>query len=81
MLTMDLHASQIQGFFDVPVDHMYGAPILTPYFARKTEPYHDNVTVVSPDLGSVARAVPLPNGWTFRWPLWISGVQGQMFLR
>lgn len=56
MLTMDLHASQIQGFFDVPVDHMYGAPILTPYFARKTEPYHDNVTVVSPDLGSVARA-------------------------
>ena len=56
VLTMDLHASQIQGFFDVPVDHMYGAPILTPYFARKTEPYHDNVTVVSPDLGSVARA-------------------------
>ena len=56
VLTMDLHASQIQGFFDVPVDHMYGAPILTPYFARKTEPYHDNVTVVSPDLGSLARA-------------------------
>ena len=56
VLTMDLHASQIQGFFDVPVDHMYGAPILTPYFARKTEPYHDNVTVVRPDLGSVARA-------------------------
>ena len=56
VLTMDLHASQIQGFFDVPVDHMYGAPILTPYFVRKTEPYHDNVTVVSPDLGSVARA-------------------------
>ena len=56
VLTMDLHAAQIQGFFDVPVDHMYGAPILTPYFARKTEPYHDNVTVVSPDLGSVARA-------------------------
>ena len=42
VLTMDLHASQIQGFFDVPVD--------------QTEPYHDNVTVVSPDLGSVARA-------------------------
>ena len=56
LITMDLHADQIQGFFDVPVDHMYGAPILTPYFARKTEPYHDNVTVVSPDLGSVARA-------------------------
>ena len=56
VLTMDLHASQIQGFFDVPVDHMYGAPNLTPYFARKTEPYHDHVTVVSPDLGSVARA-------------------------
>ena len=56
VLTMDLHASQIQGFFDVPVDQMYGAPSLTPYFARTAEPYHDNVTVVSPDLGSVARA-------------------------
>ena len=39
-----------------PLTAMYGAPILTPYFARKTEPYNDNVTVVSPDLGSVTRA-------------------------
>lgn len=56
VLTMDLHAPQIQGFFDIPVDHMYGAPILIPYFMRKTEAYRDNVVVMSPDLGSVARA-------------------------
>lgn len=56
VLTMDLHAPQIQGFFDVPVDHMYGAPILMPYFERKIADYKDNVVVMSPDLGSVGRA-------------------------
>lgn len=55
VLTMDLHASQIQGFFDVPVDHMKGAPILIPYFEQKIASYHDNVVVMSPDLGSVSR--------------------------
>lgn len=55
VLTMDLHAPQIQGFFDVPVDHMRGAPILLPYFDRKIADYHDNVVVMSPDLGSVTR--------------------------
>lgn len=56
VLTMDLHASQIQGFFDIPLDHMYGAPILLPYFERKIAAYKDNVVIMSPDLGSVGRA-------------------------
>lgn len=55
VLTMDLHASQIQGFFDVPVDHMLGAPILLPYFEQRIADYHDEVVVMSPDLGSVSR--------------------------
>lgn len=55
VLTMDLHASQIQGFFDVPVDHMLGAPILLPYFEQRIASYHDDVVVMSPDLGSVSR--------------------------
>jgi len=57
VLTMDLHAAQIQGFFDIPVDHLLGFPLLVPYFARKFHgPEKADVTVVSPDLGSVTRA-------------------------
>ena len=57
VLTMDLHAAQIQGFFDVPVDHMLGMPILAPYFEKKIAEEKDrNFMVVSPDLGSVTRA-------------------------
>lgn len=55
-LTMDLHAAQIQGFFDVPVDHLYAAPVLTQYFLDKgLAP--DEIVVVSPDEGSIKRAV------------------------
>ena len=53
VLTMDLHAAQIQGFFDIPVDHLYGAPILAKYFKKKMD---ENWVVVSPDVGSVGRA-------------------------
>ncbi len=53
VLTMDLHAGQIQGFFDVPVDHLSAGPILSEYFVQKGL---EDVVVVSPDLGSVARA-------------------------
>lgn len=53
VLTMDLHAGQIQGFFDIPVDHLTALPLLTDYIAEKKL---DNVTVVSPDLGGAARA-------------------------
>ena len=55
VLTMDLHAAQIQGFFDIPVDHMLGVPLLAPYFDKKFEDKSD-IVVVSPDLGSVTRA-------------------------
>ena len=53
VLTMDLHAAQIQGFFDIPVDHLYGAPILARYFKNKM---NEDWVVVSPDVGSVGRA-------------------------
>ena len=55
VLTMDLHAPQIQGFFNVPVDHLLGGPILTPYFVEKFKDCPEDVVVVSPDLGSVTR--------------------------
>lgn len=55
VLTMDLHASQIQGFFDIPVDHLRGVPILAKYFIENKLNGED-VVVVSPDLGSVTRA-------------------------
>ncbi len=53
ILTMDLHAAQIQGFFEIPVDHLYGAPLLAKYFKSRMD---ENWTVVSPDVGSVGRA-------------------------
>ncbi len=56
VLTMDLHAAQIQGFFDIPVDHLLGVPILAPYFQDKFKGREEDVVVVSPDLGSVTRA-------------------------
>ncbi|MCL2035609.1 MAG: ribose-phosphate pyrophosphokinase [Oscillospiraceae bacterium] len=57
VLTMDLHAAQIQGFFDIPVDHLIGCPLLVPYFKRKfCDSERADVTIVSPDLGSVTRA-------------------------
>ena len=55
VLTMDLHAAQIQGFFNIPVDHLLGVPILAPYFEERFKDQND-VVVVSPDLGSVTRA-------------------------
>jgi ribose-phosphate pyrophosphokinase len=53
ILTMDLHASQIQGFFNVPVDHLFAAPIIMEYVAKLRLP---KLTVVSPDAGGVERA-------------------------
>lgn len=53
VLTMDLHAEQIQGFFDIPVDNIYGMPILLDDVQKH---YHDNLLVVSPDHGGVVRA-------------------------
>ena len=56
VLTMDLHAAQIQGFFDIPVDHLVGLAILAPYFEEKFANNKENLVVMSPDVGSIARA-------------------------
>ena len=56
VLTMDLHAAQIQGFFDVPVDHLYAAPVLNEYFESMGYD-SDEIVVVSPDEGSIKRAI------------------------
>ncbi|MCM0649036.1 ribose-phosphate diphosphokinase [Clostridium swellfunianum] len=56
VLTMDLHAPQIQGYFNIPVDHLLGVPILAKYFISKGFAEREDVVVVSPDLGSVTRA-------------------------
>ena len=53
VLAMDLHSAQIQGYFDIPCDHIYGAPVLVDYLATRDL---GEVVVVSPDVGGVARA-------------------------
>lgn len=54
VLTMDLHAPQIQGYFNIPVDHLLGLPILTKYYDKKV--FDGDLVIVSPDVGSVKRA-------------------------
>ena len=56
ILTMDLHAAQIQGFFDIPVDNLFGNPIFVDYYAKKFGAHCEDMVVVSPDVGSVGRA-------------------------
>lgn len=56
VLTMDLHAAQIQGFFDCPVDHLYAAPILDDYFRSLNIP-KEELVIVSPDEGSIKRSL------------------------
>ncbi|NOZ40308.1 MAG: ribose-phosphate pyrophosphokinase [Planctomycetes bacterium] len=56
VLTMDLHAAQIQGFFDVPVDHLYAAPVLNEHFLKLNIP-SDELVIASPDEGSIKRAL------------------------
>jgi ribose-phosphate pyrophosphokinase len=53
ILTMDLHAGQIQGFFNIPVDHLYAAPVMLQYIKEK---FQDDLVIVSPDPGGVERA-------------------------
>src|SRR5438876_3570891 len=53
ILTIDLHAAQIQGFFDIPVDHLYAAPVMIKYYLQSPLP---NLTVVAPDTGGAERA-------------------------
>ena len=60
VLTMDLHAAQIQGFFDIPVDNMHGNIVFSKYYMDKF-PNHEDMVVVSPDVGSVARSRTFAN--------------------
>jgi len=53
ILTMDLHSAQIQGFFDIPLDHMYGSSVFIPYFKQQG---FENLVVVSPDVGGIKQA-------------------------
>jgi ribose-phosphate pyrophosphokinase len=53
VLTMDLHKAQIQGFFDIPVDHLFAAPVIVDYCSRL---HYTNLTIVSPDAGGAERA-------------------------
>jgi ribose-phosphate pyrophosphokinase len=53
ILTMDLHKAQIQGFFDIPVDHLFAAPVIVDYLARQQ---YEKLTIVSPDAGGAERA-------------------------
>jgi ribose-phosphate pyrophosphokinase len=53
LLTIDLHAGQIQGFFNIPVDHLYAAPVMVDYIRKQ---YANNLVIVSPDAGGVERA-------------------------
>lgn len=56
ILTMDLHAPQIQGFFDIPVDHLLGYPTIVQYLKKRLEGKLEEAVIVSPDIGSVSRA-------------------------
>jgi ribose-phosphate pyrophosphokinase len=56
VVSMDMHAGQIQGFFNIPFDHLYAAPILLDHMKRRFEGQSDNLIVVSPDAGGVERA-------------------------
>ncbi len=61
VLTMDLHAAQIQGFFDIPVDNMHGNIVFARYYANKFLTNREDMVVVSPDVGSVARSRAFAN--------------------
>ncbi len=56
VISLDLHAPQIQGFFDIPIDHLMGVPLLSDYFSEKEDLDFEEVVVVSPDHGGVTRA-------------------------
>jgi ribose-phosphate pyrophosphokinase len=58
IIAMDLHSQQIQGFFDIPVDHLYARPVMVPYLRKKLG---DDAVVVSPDSGSVKMAMAYSN--------------------
>jgi ribose-phosphate pyrophosphokinase len=56
VVSMDMHAGQIQGFFNIPFDHLYAAPVLLDHMRRRFDGHAENVVIVSPDAGGVERA-------------------------
>ncbi len=66
-VAMDLHAPQIQGFFDVPVDHLYGAPVLNDHFKTLGLDFKNEAVVVSADEGSIKVHLATPHAWVHRW--------------
>ena len=79
VVAVDLHANQIQGFFDIPVDHLPGVPTIAEYFKRKQ--FGDQAVVVSPDVGGLPGPAIWPPNWVHRWPLWISAGRLQISWR
>ena len=70
VLSLDLHAPQIQGYFNIPVDHLYAAPVLVEYFQRKGI---GPMTVVSRTLGAWSERDSLPSASMRRWQSWTNG--------
>lgn len=80
ILTLDLHAGQIQGFFDIPVDNLYAAPLFTRDIKHK-HAGKSNLMVVSPDVGGVVRARQLAKDLMLIWQLLIRDVSVPVFPR
>ena len=74
ILTMDLHAAQIQGFFNIPVDHLFAAPVILDAI-RKLVP--EELVIVSPDVGGLTAPGRSPSGSTRRWPSSTSGARAR----
>ena len=73
VLTMDLHAPQIQGFFDIPLDHIYAAPVLLRYFDAQAA---GDLVVMSPDVRASRWGAPSPSASARRWGSSTSGARG-----
>lgn len=67
VLTVDLHAGQIQGFFDIPVDNLYAAPVLSKDIENRFN--SDDVQIVSPDVGGFSVPASWPSAWALTWRL------------
>ena len=80
VLTMDLHAPQIQGFFNIPVDHLLGVPLLSSYIKERIKDPADYVAV-SPTLAPLPAPVTLRRALAARLRLWTSGAKRQMSAR
>jgi len=77
VLTLDLHAGQIQGFFDIPTDNLYGAPVMVKDIEEKLN--GDDLVIVSPDVGGVLRARGLAKRLTRTWRSSTSGAKRPVF--